>query len=426
MKVSGEGLTLTSLMQATENSGEAKKLLSKKGEEVHTHSSWKLHRSGESAQQRRLEKAENGVEMVKKAITKEFGHIAPDIADRVFQAVNTRHGKDLSTTMRVGDLKLVQQEAERLASVGDDIRLLLDASGPFKGMGDTTVTGAVVERLLDAHQNPNTPQDLRDGAVKALAKFLTQNSDDAAVLKEAFRTPGINDAGQPYHTKISGEAVVALFKVADSDGAQLLSDDDQRNITMTLIKDELSTFTGNEGGMLRGATPASKALAACYSVMDGGILPALGKDILEIAKSSDSLAAALPEIDKCLMTYSKADMTELNKLFVELASVVDDTNLSITQAQDNSTALEGSLLSGSSFVSNSTLLRVVVPMLTTATVEMDAAESKVIKEVSQTLMKATKDTDSAGMSAVANEQADLAVAFKHSSEGFRAFREALI
>ena len=70
MKVSGEGLTLTSLMQATENSAEGKKLLSKKGEEVHTHSSWKLHRFGESAQQRRLEKAENAVEMVKKAITK--------------------------------------------------------------------------------------------------------------------------------------------------------------------------------------------------------------------------------------------------------------------------------------------------------------------------------------------------------------------
>jgi hypothetical protein len=426
MKVSGEGLTLTSLMQATENSGETKKLLSKQGEEVHTHSSWKLHRFGESAQQRRLEKAENAVEMVKKAITKEFGHVSPDIADKVLAAVNTRHGKDLGTTMRVGDLKLVQQEAERLAGVSDDIRLVLDASGPFKGMGDTTVTGAVVERLLDANQDPNTPQDLRDGAGKALAKFLTQNSGDAAVLKEAMGTRGTNAVGQPSYTPVSGETVTALFSMVDSDGARLLPDEDLRNITMTLIKDELSTFTGKEGAMLRGSTPANKALSACYNIMDGGILPALGKDILEIAKSSDSLASALPAVDHCLMSYSKADMTELNKLFVELASVVDETNLSITQAQDSSTVLQGSLLSGSSFVSNSTLLRVVIPMLTGATVGMGEAESKVTKEVSQTLMKATKDTDSAGMSAVSNEQADLTLAFKHSSEGLRAFREALI
>lgn len=424
MKVSGEGLTLTSLMQATENSGEAKKLLSKKGEEVHTHSSWKLHRFGESAQQRRLEKAENGVEMVKKAITKEFGHIAPDIADKVLEAVSTRHGKDLSTTMRVGDLKLVQQEAERLASVSDDIRLVLEASGPFKGMGDTTVTGAVVERLLDAHQNPNTPQDLRDGAAKALAKFLTQNSDDASVLKEVFRTPGLNGAGQPALFAVSGQTVSTLFSMVDSDGARLLSDADLRGITMTLLRDELSTFTGN--AMLRGATPAASAFAACYKVLDGAVLPALGKDILEISKSSDSLASALPEIDKCLMTYSKADMTELKKLYAELAQLIDETNLRLNKDQEDPTILKSEQMSGSSFVFNSTILRAVNGVTSEAIPFMQGDEKAVPMGVMQTLMKATKDTDSAGMSAVANEQADLTVAFKHSSEGFRAFREALI
>lgn len=424
MKVSGEGLTLTSLMQATENSGEAKKLLSKKGEEVHTHSSWKLHRFGESAQQRRLEKAENGVEMVKKAITKEFGHIAPDIADKVLEAVNTRHGKDLSTTMRVGDLKLVQQEAERLASVSDDIRLVLEASGPFKGMGDTTVTGAVVERLLDAHQNPNTPQDLRDGAAKALAKFLTQNSDDASVLKEVFRTPGLNGAGQPALFAVSGQTVSTLFSMADSDGARLLSDADLRGITMTLLRDELSTFTGN--AMLRGATPAASAFAACYKVLDGAVLPALGKDILEISKSSDSLASALPEIDKCLMTYSKADMTELKKLYAELAQLIDETNLRLNKDQEDPTILKSEQMSGSSFVFNSTILRAVNGVTSDAIPFMQGDEKAVPMGVMQTLMKATKDTDSAGMGSAGTEQADLTVAFKHSSEGFRAFREALI
>ncbi|MEM6679065.1 MAG: hypothetical protein AAF675_14470 [Pseudomonadota bacterium] len=424
MKVTGN-VTLTGIMDAAKDTktGADKKLLSKDGQEVHTHAKFKMHRFGNDAAKERAEKAEKGLQVVKNAISNEFAHLGIENLGSKVIANLTAKGHDFSGGILVGDLAAVKAEVDRIAEMRTDINdanLAFPKGGYDMGLGAGPADGNLVLRLLDAAGDQSAPEEIREAAKKSLAGMLERASKEPSDAAQLLKKPGAPSGRKYLETAQIGQ----VFDLRDKDGAALVSNETMRNFALSALKQEASDIMGAGGdgkALFRGKTGASLCLSATLPRLDGGAITKVGKDIAAELKTQKSYDTAAYMMDQKIGAMALKGMPESADFLGKVANLVDSTFKHLNKDEDDPTKLRPGQMLGKDFCVNALVLRGVNPQIQSTIIDLKANPGQ--RKIALTAMQVLQQATAPGGGITANKA--LSAAFQESSAGLAALRDTL-